>query len=107
MISSGEVHVKITDKWFNDNTGKVFWVESLNRGGNVSHNKANFNPKKILINKHSTNSSANRAVVEGMLHSENDMDWDTYTLDIGIVHDLAFKAIRETNTTARGIKIFG
>lgn len=102
----GENHVKITDKWFDDNPNSRFDIESTVRGRPVSHGKDNFRPMGILINSNGASAQATTAVVSGYLHNENEKDVDEYVLALNVVHRLAFKAIYEKNTTARGVKIF-
>ena len=104
---SGERKVRIEDDWFTDNVGETFAVEPLTKGGPISHSKENFRPEGIMINSNSDDSDAVTATVWGYLHNENETDMDDYILALNVVHPLAFKAVRNQGTTARGIKIIG
>ena len=102
---SGERKVNIEDEWFADNTNGVFAVEPLTKGGPISHSKENFRPEGIMINENVNDSSAVTATVWGYLHNENETDMDEYVLALNVVHPLAFKAVRSSGTTGRGIKL--
>lgn len=106
----GERHVRIPDKWFNDNPGGVFIIEPIQRGQGASHDRGNFMSTKILIGAHESDStkapSSNSATVRGYLHGENESDMDDWELEIGVVHDLRFRAIH-ADTDGRKIKIIG
>jgi hypothetical protein len=92
--------IRIGNDWFEDNIGETFYIGPLPKSGAISHNKGTFVPQRILLN-----GAANYEQVEGILWDENETDFQVYTLEVGRVHPLAFRAIRESKTTAREISI--
>ena len=102
--------VEITDDWIDRNPRGTFWVEPLNVGSAISHNKGQFLASGIVFNRVTgippKQGPANLyAEIEGILHDENETDWAIYRLEIGKIHKLAFKGIRIQHTSGREIKI--
>jgi len=95
--------VEITDEWFGANDPGTFWVEPLNRGDPMSHNKGQFLASGIVFNR--AVGGGNYAEIEVMLHDENENDWAIYRLEVGRTHELAVKGLRTQHTSAREIKI--
>lgn len=95
--------VVITDEWIDANERGTFWVEPLNVGGPISHNKAQFLGAGIIFNR--ATGGGNYAEVEAILHDENESDWAVYRLEVGRIHELAIKGIRIQHTSARAIRI--
>jgi len=101
--------VVITDDWIDRNPRGTFWIEPLNVGSTISHNKGQFLASGILINRVTGIDPKQEpnyyAEIEAILHDENETDWAIYRLEIGKIHKLAFKGIRIQHTSGREIKI--
>ena len=95
--------VEIRDSWFNTNPSGTYWIEPLNSGGVITHNKGQFLACGIIFNL--AVGQTNYAEIEAILHDENETDWAVYRLEVGRTHELAIKGIRAGGTTAREIRI--
>ena len=101
-----EKHVRIPDRWYNDNPGATFLVEPMGRGRATTSDQRSFLVAGILIGGHESDDDATVATVRGFLHAENETDMDDYELALNVVHPLRFKAIH-ADTDGRRIKFLG
>ena len=104
--------VEITDDWIDRNPRGTFWIQPLNVGSAISHNKGQFLASGIVFNRiagvvdpKQQEGPPTYAGIEAILHDENETDWAIYRLEIGKIHKLAFKGIRIQHTSGREIKI--
>jgi hypothetical protein len=107
-----EAHLRIDDKFLNDNISTVdAQINTIYLDGDPDHPDAYPNatgragqPRGIMI-KGTAAGAGNAGVVRGYLWNETPAQADDYYLSAGIIHPLRFKRIYAQGTTARGIKV--
>ena len=81
----------------------TFKICPLTKGGAISHNKEQFIPQKVMFN--TPVGQTNYGVINGILYLDQTNEFKEYNLLAGTVHKLAFKAIKESGTTAVDITV--
>jgi len=100
-----EVGVEIPDNWEKTHSGGIFWIAPNPSNNQTSHNKQNFRPRGIIIDRQDTDDTSTTALVRGILWSEGVNDWKTRRLATNVEHPRAYRAIDMRETNGRGIEI--